>query len=830
MQWKKPLLTAACVVALVIATQLVMRSTHQGIYPAADGPEMLATLQQQVARLEAELRAVKSGKAPPPAPGAAVSPSVSASLSPPSSLSSSTSPDLRERREANPQQGSQLGREISPDHGDDGEKSTEQPSAHDAVQGKRKMYGRRIIDETPLIVNETLRITEVDKFVRRYRLKARKAEGPIRICLVTSALSGPTPNGGIGTAFYSLARHLAEEKTESGRNQFQVSVLYAAHPWYGVGTEDEWKETFARYGIEFLALPETSMNLYGSMLVKRAYRIFEYLRPRQNAYDIISYHDHMGIGYYLVLAKRLGLAFSNQIIQVQCHSTIQWADELNRRPPKDHNSLAYYFMEKRSVEWADVRVSPSLSYLNWYTKEGFYDLSFGLSFTLFNTMYPTPQAPIVPKLHRSQHFIFFGRLETRKGFLIFLDALDHLVKSGGLKPEIVTFLGPDTSIDGNRATDIIQKRIISGGWNFDVHVETSFDTTSALKYITEEKGIAVFPTLGDNSPYVIMEIVANNLPLITTDDGGGKEMLRSDSLYPIVPAGDSKALAAMMAQAMGQGIKNMQLSLSFEDTRRSHMDMFRAMYGYGVEQSATRSTYAQMLHTKRAKYYEMIVGVTSHNRPQELIRLVLSLVNQTYPSDHFHIIIEDDGSDHPDMDKAFEAIKEICARAKVTLDINRHTDNSFVGNNRNRILRNAADLKADYVCLMDDDDIAYPHMLATYAQAAFSSNADVLTDFSDNYSDGKLSHRSLAVGDAFAHNFFINNYGKANFCTRPDLALEMGGHHTGKWSRSPYVDWDFFTRASLFGMKIELVPFALYQYSMRSRNSVWYEMTSQFQK
>jgi len=126
--------------------------------------------------------------------------------------------------------------------------------------------------------------------------------------------------------------------------------------------------------------------------------------------------------------------------------------------------------------------------------------------------------------------------------------------------------------------------------------------------------------------------------------------------------------------------------------------------------------------------------------------------------------------------------------------------------------------------------VAHADMLATYMRAARASNADVLTDISDNYNDMKLSHRSLAVGNAFAHNFFVNDYGKANFCTRPAPALEMGGHDTSQWSWSPYVDWDFFTRASLRGLQIELVPLPLYSYTMNSANSIWYGMTSESQK
>jgi len=114
-------------------------------------------------------------------------------------------------------------------------------------------------------------------------------------------------------------------------------------------------------------------------------------------------------------------------------------------------------------------------------------------------------------------------------------------------------------------------------------------------------------------------------------------------------------------------------------------------------------------------------------------------------------------------------------------------------------------------------------------QVATTTGADLVTDISDNYGvDGesgeslKLSHRSLAIGNTFAHNFFANDYGKANFCVRPGRALEIGGHETGEMSDSPYVDWAFLTRASLYDLKIELVPLVLYRYVKNSPGSIFY--------
>ena len=126
--------------------------------------------------------------------------------------------------------------------------------------------------------------------------------------------------------------------------------------------------------------------------------------------------------------------------------------------------------------------------------------------------------------------------------------------------------------------------------------------------------------------------------------------------------------------------------------------------------------------------------------------------------------------------------------------------------------------------------MALAHMIRTYMYVVSRTNADLVSDLSDNYDtkDGRMrhSHRSLAVGNAFAHNFFINDFGKANFCVRPKLALAIGGHHTGAHADSPYVDWGFLSRASLHRLNMELVPLPLYKYAKKSRGSIWYGRTS----
>eukprot|EP00051_Salpingoeca_urceolata_P001428 m.40899 g.40899 ORF g.40899 m.40899 type:complete len:825 (-) comp11416_c0_seq1:241-2715(-) len=703
----------------------------------------------------------------------------------------------------------------------------QQLDAHDQQHNQALFQMPSDIADGPEEYAPTLSITDVDDFIKA---TPDDNASPVRICLVTSAVAGPTLNGGIATAFHAMARHLAEAQHD-GIHDFQVTVLYAAHPFYMAENSAHWVAYFRSLRIAFVPLKASKSSLYGPKLLTRSYRIFEYLREREGDFDVISYHDYMGNGYFTALAKRQGLAFANTYLFVQCHSTIRWADDLNHRPPKDHNTLAYYFMEKKALEWADARVSPSRYYLEWMDTDGHYNLTAGRSFVVQNLMYPLPNDNQRITTTVSRHFVFFARLEVRKGLLTFLDALDHLghddsaagagASNGPSHPDLVTFLGPDVSIDGQHATELIRQRFSAGHWARRLMIETKFDTTKAIDYIRKTKGIVVMPTLGDNSPYVVLELLANELPMITTDAGGGKELL-SDAPDAVVRAGDPVALANAMRRAMTHGIQNAHVSSAFSQSRATYFALIHSFRSLARKRKRP---------TLPGSGWRVTIGVTSYNRPRSLLKTVKTIAKQSYPSSLLRVVIIDDASDAQGMDAAFREAKAMLDAAGVEHDIVQNKVHQYVAQSRNEIFKLGVDHGSNYVCLMDDDDIALPHMLAVYMRVATMTKADVLTDFSDNYDivDGRvqLSHRSIAVGNAFAHNFFINNYGKANFCARPDKALAIGGHNVGRRSDSPYVDWGFFTRASLHNLKVEVVPLALYKYTKNSDGSIFYGRTSQ---
>lgn len=594
------------------------------------------------------------------------------------------------------------------------------PSASDASSSRLHRYPRHV---------PQLQLSNVDEYLRRHEDKGRE---PVRICLLTSAIAGPTPHGGVGTAFHSLARHLAEARTAGGDVRFAVTVLYAAHPWYGEGTAAHWVEFFGRRRIRFVPLLAAGEEYYGPKLLVRAYRAFQFLKQHDGDFDVVTYADHLGNGYFTAMAKRQGLAFQDTFLMVQCHSTLRWADTLNSRPPRDHNTLAYYHMEQKSVEWADARVSPSRDYLGWYdSDEARFDLSNGPNFVLPNLLYPLPPELEAKPAQRYTHFVFFSRLEVRKGLLVFLDALDRLAQdevketngaaSDGAEALRISFVGPDVDVGGEKASVLIRRRLATSLPTSAVRLEVGLTTKRALAYIREADGVAVLPTLGDNSPYVVLEIVAAGLPLITTTAGGGVELLHlTPKTKPfVVPPANAVALAEAMRLAMDSGISTFSAASPFATAVTTYLELlqaFRAAIHPQRRPAAAGAARTGRLSPKPsgaalagaaagvsgdAFSPRILVGITSHNRPDVLLRAVNSLLGQTYPRAQLGIVVEDDASDHPDMATTLTRIERQLSKAGLaTGEVHRSLTHNFVSQTRNTILQMALDQGFEWACFM----------------------------------------------------------------------------------------------------------------------------------
>jgi glycosyltransferase involved in cell wall biosynthesis len=364
---------------------------------------------------------------------------------------------------------------------------------------------------------------------------------PLRTCVVSSEIMGPTKNGGIGTATGGLVEHLAADG-------HRVTVLYTqvweGEPLCTEKTWEYWVKALRIKGIDLTHIPHRGR--YADWRQK-SWLVKDHLA--QQPYDVVYFNEHHGSGYYAMAAKRAGLSpYAEQIHCVITHGSIEWVLNTNDQYIERTSDLEMIGFERRSVEWADVVIGPSDYLLSEYEKYGW-----ALPRRTYCQPYPLLRAPAEfdTDSRTVDEIVFFGRLEARKGLWLFCEAIDRLAER--LRGKTVTFMGRITDVAGFASGALIVAR--SAKWPFRVRLLTRFGPPQALAYLKQPNRLAVMPSLADNSPCVVYECMENAIPFLTTRGSGADELVHPDCWPDVMVHPTVDALAERLAQVLDRGAK-----------------------------------------------------------------------------------------------------------------------------------------------------------------------------------------------------------------------------------------------------------------------------------
>ena len=350
-----------------------------------------------------------------------------------------------------------------------------------------------------------------------------------RVLIASHEVAGPTGNGGIGTAYHSLAHALAA----AGHD---VTVLFTG--WLDPerrGQEPAWREAFGAAGIAFALLgdPWDVPVRSPHHAVRRAYELHRWLAVAhaRKAFDVVHVPDCQGHGALAQTAKALGLAYGDVEFVVGTHSSSRWIAEANREGLETIDQLVTEQLERCSVERADVLMSPS-AYLVDYMR----DRGWQLPERTFVQPYARPQsvrrlpaeAIADGPVERPSELVFFGRLETRKGVETFCAAVDLLVAEGNCPFERVTLLGRPERVMGEDAASFVARRAVAWGLPWTILPDHAHE--EAVAYLRSRACVVAMPSLVDNSPNTVSEAIALGVPFIASRSGGTAELIAADDL------------------------------------------------------------------------------------------------------------------------------------------------------------------------------------------------------------------------------------------------------------------------------------------------------------
>lgn len=611
----------------------------------------------------------------------------------------------------------------------------------------------------------------------------------LRVLIVTPDLLGPVKNGGIGTACTYLAYALADYG-------HKVCVLFSQSN--ASESNASWRQDYTEKGINVIVASEWDTArgrvpcFPDHAPLYMAHVVHDWLTA-QTDFDLILFMEWGGHGFYALHAKQCGLHFQNTVMAVVVHSPSLWHGINNAAAQIPPLESCTWHMERSCIEMADAVISPSVYMLDWCREHG----------------YRLPQHAFVqPNLlewdekfrHTSNKMIdelvFFGRLEYRKGLEQFCAALDILEKQKQL-PKCVTFLGKCAWMGEEHSVLYIARR--AKEWkSCAVSLKLHYNHVQAVHYLCGKGRMAVMPSVADNSPYSVYESLVAGIPFVARDVGGIAELTAKKDRESILCSDNPRDLASKLSVMLGKPPRRAALSFDRAANVKAWCEGLTSLVDLCRKQN-----------TIPLEMPFISVCLTHYNRPHLLWQAVDSLLAQDYP--HFEVILADDGSTDVKALKALDALEPVFRERGWKI---LRLQNGYLGKARNAA---AKESKGSHLLFMDDDNVAKPNMLRSFAKAAESSRADlVVSAFDVFFGDGTptkktlITERYLPLGGAVAYTAIANVIGDSNSLIRRETFEKLGGF-TENYGLG-HEDFELYLRVVLNKGRVSIIPDATFWY------------------
>jgi len=349
-----------------------------------------------------------------------------------------------------------------------------------------------------------------------------------KICIATEQIAGPVRNGGIGNTYASLALMLAEAG-------FDVTALYLRGQMCETHDMDHWVADYAAKGVKLVPVPDYAaqegLQTGADRWLHAPYNMMRWLID--HPMDVVHVSEWRGSSFLCLLAKRQGLAFANTLFLVKTSSPWMWNRLYGAHQIEKFDDLAKVQAERQSVELADVVIGGSLHLLRWMASQG-YHLPRARAFVQPNVVAFTKLEPLMAGRLTAggsrvpvDEFVFFGRLELRKGLFVFCQTIRRLIRKGVKLPPKITFMGkPGGRMPSHpdlEAPDYL--RLVTADWPTKVEILTEFQQFDAVQYLLSGPRLAIMPSIIENSSMAVYEAAICGIPTVASDVGGNAELI-----------------------------------------------------------------------------------------------------------------------------------------------------------------------------------------------------------------------------------------------------------------------------------------------------------------
>ena len=592
--------------------------------------------------------------------------------------------------------------------------------------------------------------------------------------------------GGVGTFVAHWARLLKQ-------NGDDVTIILTHAELETSGLDPEWAAKYRSWGISFIEVysDARSPNRWPESW---SMRLSEKLHPVLVDFDAVYFQDWANLAFHTVRVNRFALAPGPLCITV-LHGPSNWVRIGNRKYPHVVDDLHLEFLERYSAEHSDGVIAPSGYILNWAKNNGW----------KFRTPPAVLALPFLPaatdesqlESEPRKRVIFFGRLETRKGFLLFAKAVMELWNS---HPEIlqtvdeIVLLGHE---DEASAAETVKRQLTNTGLKI-VHIG-NLNSEQAGRYLREHAAgaVVVIASAYENFPYAVIEAsLIPGLTMICSRGGGIPEVLAGDTARLFDP--EPRALAAKLQHALVAASPTPPAApYDFAAANKAWL----AYHRDNLESAGRKRNAASQ--TKPT----VCVCIPYFNKARYFPDLLSCLESQTLP--HFSLVAIDDGSHQTDAIQVFD---DMARRFEKKGWIFQRQENAFVDAARNR----AASLaESEYLFFIDADELIPPHALERMLEAAVISGVDCLVSASELFSGEGPEFTTIAHYMPIGANLVAGLiepiiFGGPMILIRRRAFLAIGGYREERGAA--HEDWELQARLTMHGFDTDVLPEYLHRY------------------
>ncbi len=553
--------------------------------------------------------------------------------------------------------------------------------------------------------------------------------------------------------------------------------------------------------VEFLDPVRYASFGKGQKYRPKSYAVFRHLTNAPE-YHIVHFIGESWLAFYTLAARSQGVAFANTMIVLQPRGVLQWQDESRDNLPGAANDLIRDFMERGAVARTDYLVCASQHELDWLRKKGW-----ELPPAERCMVIPPGPAPAVDGAVRGpdpvrdiDELIFL--MPAQVGAQIACDALDRLaprLAAGGIK---VTLLGAFQSEAGfHSGIDLIER---ARNWTFPIAI-VPHDDPQAIRACIGAAGhaVTVMPERLPLDAGAAVHPILMGCPVIVSDEGGAREAIAAAMRDRLTCRMTGASLAACLSAALEDGLPRPVPELTGNAPHQRWRQLYRDATGrHGAP------------WRPGADAPRVTVCITHYQRLRKLKDAIHSILRQSYAN--IEIIVVDDGSPDPQVQAGLERMQPFFQQNGIRL-IRR--ENGYLGAARNP---GAAAASGEYICFLDDDDIALPDMVEKLVTAARNRGAEIVSGLQISMPNSRRTE-VWPLPEAFRNPVSFFPIGGPLTLTLTDYSLSNATalvsmrafRALGGYSELRNVggeDHEFFTRALQAGIGIEICPFTVYLY------------------